>query len=66
MFQQMLGVSDTSLVSSGWLVPGVTVGTCDALTQRQHDFLAEILYSQGCNSHCYHARAVATGAAQNA
>ena len=32
MFQQMLGVCDTSLVSPGWLVLGVTVGECDVQT----------------------------------
>ena len=32
MFQQMLGVFGTCLVSPGWLVVGVAVGKCDVQT----------------------------------
>ncbi len=28
MFQQMLRVCGTSLVSPGWHIPGITAGTC--------------------------------------
>ncbi len=42
MLQQMLGVSDITLVSPGWLVLGVTVGKHVVLIQRQHDNLAKV------------------------
>ena len=44
MFQQMLGVYGTSLVSPGWLVLGVMVGMCDipTLTTRYYNVVPDL------------------------
>ena len=38
MFQQMLGVCGTRLVSPGWLVLGIMVGTDDVLTLKTRHY----------------------------